>query len=383
MSQRSDSDTAALRAVKGMNDVLPADAAKWQRFEEAAAGVARAYGYRRIQTPILEHAALFSRGIGQVTDIVEKEMYAFDDRADKDGNFETLALRPECTASVVRAAIEHHLLYDGPERMWSMGPMFRRERPQRGRSRQFHQFDIEALGFAGPDVDAEVILLAKRLFDDLGVGQLRLEINTIGQPEERARHRVALIEYLEANEELLDADARRRLHSNPLRILDTKNPAMQALVEAAPRIADFAGDSTRAHFDGVIARLKDAGVEAHVNPRLVRGLDYYNLTVFEWITEALGAQGTVCGGGRYDGLVAMLGRQARAGLRLRDRHRTHPRADADRQRRAHGMRRVRGASGRTGRASRDARCRRAAYRGPRRDPAQRRDRWRHQLQVAR
>ena len=307
MSQRPEPDEAALRAVKGMNDVLPADEELWERFEDAAVAVARAYGYRRIRTPIVEHAALFARGIGQVTDIVEKEMYAFEDKADKDGNRETLALRPEGTASVVRAAIEHNLLYDGPQRLWYLGPMFRRERPQRGRTRQFHSFGIEAVGFAGPDVDAEVILLSKRLFDDLGIDDLRLEINTIGQPEERVAHRVALIKYLEANHELLDADAKRRLHSNPLRILDTKNPDMQALVEAAPRISDFLGDASRAHFEGVKARLTDAGVAFRVNPRLVRGLDYYNLTVFEWITDALGAQGTVCGGGRYDPLVATLG----------------------------------------------------------------------------
>ena len=300
----------AVRAVKGMNDVLPADAPLWERFEEAAATVARAYGYRRIRTPIVEHAALFSRGIGLVTDIVEKEMYAWDDKADKDGQREQLALRPECTASVVRAAIEHNLLYDGPQRLWYLGPMFRRERPQRGRTRQFHQFGVEALGLAGPDSDAEVILLAKRLFDDLGIGGVRLEINSIGQPDERAAHRVALIEYLESNMQLLDDDARRRLHANPLRILDTKNPDMQALVEAAPRIEDFLGEASRTHFGGVKARLDDAGVEFRVNPRLVRGLDYYNLTVFEWITDALGAQGTVCGGGRYDPLVAMLGGKA-------------------------------------------------------------------------
>lgn len=307
MSDASRRDAAALRAVKGMNDMLPADAPLWERFEEAAATVARAYGYQRIRTPIVEHAALFSRGIGQVTDIVEKEMYAFEDKPDKDGNREHLALRPESTASVVRATIEHNLLYDAPQRLWYLGPMFRRERPQRGRTRQFHQFGIEALGFAGPDVDAEVILVAKRLFDDLGIGDVRLEINSIGQPDERARHRVALIEYLEADDEVLDDDAKRRLHTNPLRILDTKNPSMQALVEAAPRIEHFLGDASRAHFDGVKARLDDAGVPYRVNPRLVRGLDYYNLTVFEWITDSLGAQGTVCGGGRYDPLVAMLG----------------------------------------------------------------------------
>jgi histidyl-tRNA synthetase len=296
-----------LRAVKGMNDMLPADAPLWERFEEAAAAVARAYGYRRIRTPIVEQVSLFARGVGAVTDIVEKEMYAWEDKADKDGHREHLALRPESTASVVRAAIEHNLLYDGPQRLWYLGPMFRRERPQRGRTRQFHQFGIEALGYAGPDIDAEVIMLARRLFDDLGIGNVRLEINSIGQSDERAAHRVALIEYLEANEELLDDDAKRRLYTNPLRILDTKNADMQMLVEAAPRIEDFLGDASRSHFDGVKARLKDAGIEYSVNPRLVRGLDYYNLTVFEWITDALGAQGTVCGGGRYDPLVAILG----------------------------------------------------------------------------
>ncbi len=308
--RRPDDHDGALRAVKGMNDVLPADAGLWERFEEAAAAAARAYGYQRIRTPVLEHAALFSRGVGQVTDIVEKEMYAFDDKADKDGHREQLALRPESTASVVRAAIEHNLLYDGPQRLWYLGPMFRRERPQRGRLRQFHQFGIEALGFAGPDSDAEAILLAKRLFDDLGIEDLRLELNTIGQPEERAAHRAALIAYLEVHADRLDDDAKRRLHANPLRILDTKNPAMQALVEAAPRISDYLGDASRAHFEGVKARLADAGIAFRVNPRLVRGLDYYNLTVFEWITESLGAQGTVCGGGRYDPLVATLGGKA-------------------------------------------------------------------------
>ena len=313
MSRSNEADRSGAqlpRAVKGMNDTLPADAPLWERFEEAAAAVARAYGYRRIRTPIVEQTSLFVRGVGQMTDIVEKEMYAWEDKADKDGNREHLALRPESTASVVRASIEHNLLYDGPQRLWYLGPMFRRERPQRGRTRQFHQFGIEALGFAGPDIDAEVILLAKRLFDDLGVDDLRLELNSIGQADERAAHRVALIEYLEAHEALLDDDARRRLHTNPLRILDSKSPALQALIEAAPRIGDFLGDESRVHFDGVQARLADAGVAFRVNPRLVRGLDYYNLPVFEWITESLGAQGTVCGGGRYDPLVEKLGGKA-------------------------------------------------------------------------
>ena len=298
---------APLAGVKGMNDVLPEDAPLWERFERAAESLARAYGYRRIRTPIVEHTALFARGIGEVTDIVEREMYAFEDKPDKEGRREHLALRPENTASVVRAAIEHNLLYDGPKRLWYLGPMFRRERPQRGRTRQFHQFGVEALGFAGPDIDAEVILMSRRLWNDLGIADLRLELNSIGQPAERAAHRVALIAYFSANEAALDADAKRRLHTNPLRILDTKNPAMQTLVESAPKIADFLGAESRAHFDGVKASLADAGVQFTVNPRLVRGLDYYNLTVFEWITDALGAQGTVCGGGRYDALVALLG----------------------------------------------------------------------------
>ena len=298
---------APLAGVKGMNDVLPGDAPLWERFERATESLARAYGYQRIRTPILEHTALFSRGIGAVTDIVEKEMYAFEDKPDKDGRREHLALRPENTASVVRAAIEHNLLYEGPRRLWYTGPMFRRERPQRGRSRQFHQFGVEALGFAGPDVDAEVILMSKRLWDDLGIANVRLELNNIGQPDERAAHRVALIAYFEANASLLDDDAKRRLHVNPLRILDTKNPAMQGLVEAAPKIVEYLGAESRAHFDGVQTLLADAGVEFSVNQRLVRGLDYYNLTVFEWITDALGAQGTVCGGGRYDPLTALLG----------------------------------------------------------------------------
>ena len=298
---------AALAGVKGMNDVLPGDAPLWERFERATELLARAYGYQRIRTPILEQTALFARGIGEMTDIVEKEMYAFEDKPDKDGRRDHLALRPENTASVVRAAIEHNLLYDGPKRLWYTGPMFRRERPQRGRSRQFHSFGVEALGFAGPDVDAEVILMSRRLWDDLGIGGVRLELNSIGQPAERAAHRIALIAYFEAHASLLDDDAKRRLHANPLRILDTKNPAMQELVEAAPKIADYLGAESRAHFAGVQTLLADAGVEFKVNHRLVRGLDYYNLTVFEWITDALGAQGTVCGGGRYDPLMALLG----------------------------------------------------------------------------
>jgi histidyl-tRNA synthetase len=292
-----------LAAVRGMNDLLPDEAPLWEAFESRAVEVLRAYGYRQIRTPIVEHTALFTRGIGEVTDIVEKEMYSFVDQL----NGEHLTLRPEATASVVRACIEHNLLYDAPRRLWYMGPMFRHERPQRGRYRQFHQVGAEALGFAGPDVDAEQILLLKRLWDVLEIGPVRLELNSLGSGEERARHRAALVAYFESHAGDLDADARRRLHSNPLRILDTKNPAMQALVTGAPRITDFLGAESRAHFERLQELLAVGGVEFSINPRLVRGLDYYNLSVYEWITDRLGAQGTICGGGRYDPLTEMLG----------------------------------------------------------------------------
>ena len=295
-----------LSGVKGMNDLLPGDSERWERLEQVVAHWARGYGYRQIRTPIVEHTALFRRGIGEVTDIVEKEMYSFEDAL----NGEHLTLRPENTAGVVRAAIEHNLLYDGPKRLWYTGPMFRHERPQRGRYRQFHQIGIEALGFAGPDIDAEVIAMCQRLWDDLGLQDIRLELNSIGDPAERRGHRDALIAYFEANAAQLDADAQRRLHSNPLRILDTKNPAMQALVEGAPRLADFLGEASREHFEGVQSLLRAVGIPFRINPRLVRGLDYYNRTVFEWVTDRLGAQGTVCGGGRYDPLVEMLGGKA-------------------------------------------------------------------------
>jgi histidyl-tRNA synthetase len=292
-----------LAAVRGMNDLLPAEAPLWEAFEARAIDVLRAYGYQQIRTPIVEHTALFARGIGEVTDIVEKEMYSFVDQL----NGENLTLRPEATASVVRACIEHSLLYDSPRRLWYMGPMFRHERPQRGRYRQFHQVGAEALGFAGPDVDAEQILLLKRLWETLEIGPVRLELNSLGDADERARHRAALIAYFESNADLLDADARRRMHTNPLRILDTKNPAMQALVAEAPRIADYLGADSRAHFERLQELLAVGGVQFSINPRLVRGLDYYNLTVYEWITDRLGAQGTICGGGRYDPLIEMLG----------------------------------------------------------------------------
>lgn len=292
-----------LSAVKGMNDILPPDSARWEWFEAQVRDLMRAYGYRNVRTPIVEPTALFVRGIGEVTDIVEKEMYSFTDSL----NGEALTLRPENTASMVRAVVEHNLLYDGGKRLWYTGPMFRHERPQRGRYRQFHQVGAEALGFAGPDVDAELILMARRLWSMLGLRGLRLEINCLGQAHERALHRAKLIAYFETHADALDEDARRRLHSNPLRILDTKNPAMQELVRGAPRLLDELGEESLAHFHGLQELLRAAGQEFVVNPRLVRGLDYYNLSVFEWVSEQLGAQGTVCAGGRYDGLIAQIG----------------------------------------------------------------------------
>jgi histidyl-tRNA synthetase len=295
-----------IAALRGMNDLLPAQAPLWEAFEAHAVRILHSYGYAQIRTPIVEPTALFRRGLGEVTDIVEREMYSFVDSL----NGEALTLRPENTAGVVRAVIEHSLLYDGPRRLWYMGPMFRHERPQRGRYRQFYQAGAEALGFAGPDVDAELILLLARLWRAIGLPDVRLEMNTLGQPPERARHRSELIRYLEQHHDRLDEDARRRLHSNPLRILDTKNPSMQDLVEAAPRLLDFLGEASLAHFERVQQLLRAAGIGFTVNHRLVRGLDYYNLTVFEWVTDRLGAQGTVCGGGRYDGLIELLGGKA-------------------------------------------------------------------------
>jgi histidyl-tRNA synthetase len=307
--------TEKLVAVKGMNDILPAsvprteklpDSARWQWFEAAVRKVLARYGYQYILTPIVEPTALFVRGLGEVTDIVEKEMYSFTDSM----NGDKLTLRPEGTAGIVRAMVEHNALYNGPLRLWTLGPMFRHERPQKGRYRQFHQLDVEALGFAGPDVDAEMILVARALWRELGLieGQhVRLELNSLGQPEERRLHREALIHYFEQHAAQLDEDAQRRLHSNPLRILDSKNPAMQVLIEAAPKLFDFLGAESLAHFDAVKSALDAVGLAYRVNPRLVRGMDYYNLTVFEWVTDQLGSQGTVCGGGRYDGLISQLG----------------------------------------------------------------------------
>ncbi|MCZ2441446.1 MAG: histidine--tRNA ligase [Burkholderiales bacterium] len=292
-----------IQAVKGMNDILPPDSGRWEWFEDKVRALMRRYGYQNVRVPIVEPTPLFVRGLGEVTDIVEKEMYSFVDSM----NGDPLTLRPEGTAGVVRAAIEHSMLYEGGKRLYYIGPMFRHEKPQRGRYRQFHQVGVEALGHGGPDVDAEVILMARALWRDLGLADVQLELNSLGQSHERQAHRQALIAYLQAHEGELDADSRRRLHSNPLRILDTKNPALQALVEAAPRLMDFLGEASLAHFDAVRAALDAVGQPYRINPRLVRGMDYYNLTVFEWTTTQLGAQGTICGGGRYDGLFELIG----------------------------------------------------------------------------
>ncbi len=292
-----------LAAVRGMNDLLPADAVLWEWFEARVYDWLRSYGYQQIRTPLLEHTEVFVRGIGEVTDIVEKEMYSFEDRL----NGENLTLRPEFTAGVVRAAIEHNLTYEAPRRLWSIGPVFRHERPQRGRYRQFHQVNVEALGFAGPDIDAEQIVMLARLWKMLELPRVRLEINCLGQADERARHRADLIAHFDRHADRLDADAKRRLHSNPLRILDSKNPDMAPIIAAAPSVIDYLGAASRAFFEGLQTQLAEAGIAFEVNPRLVRGLDYYNLTVFEWITDALGAQGTICGGGRYDPLIERMG----------------------------------------------------------------------------
>ena len=299
-----------LFAVKGMNDILPPESARWEWLEEKVRQLMARYAYRNIRTPILEHTQLFVRGIGEVTDIVEKEMYSFEDRSDKHGEHDHLTMRPENTASLVRAVVQHNMLYDGGKRLYYMGPMFRRERPQRGRYRQFHQIGAEVLGFAGPEVDAELILLAVALWKELGVSDWRLEINTLGQAEERGQHRAQLITHFEKHAASLDEDARRRLHSNPLRILDTKNPAMKDVVEGAPRLIDFLGPQSLAHFEGLKAILDASNIAWTLNPRLVRGLDYYNLTVFEFVTDRLGAQGTLCAGGRYDYLMEQIGGKA-------------------------------------------------------------------------
>ncbi len=295
--------TTRISAVRGMNDVLPGASAVLERFQDRAVAALRSYGYRQIRTPVVESTAVFRRGIGAVTDIVEKEMYTFTDAL----NGDSLTLRPENTAGVVRAAIEHSLLHEGPCRLWYYGPMFRHERPQRGRYREFFQAGAEALGFAGPEVEVEQILLLNRLWRALELGPVALQLNTLGQTDERLRHRADLIAYLQAHREELDADAQRRVETNPLRVLDSKHAATQACLQGAPRLMDYLGADSLAHFERVQQLLRQEGIAFTINPRLVRGMDYYNLTVFEWVTDRLGAQGTICGGGRYDGLFELLG----------------------------------------------------------------------------
>ena len=295
-----------IQAIRGMNDYLPADTAIWQRIEGTLKQVLASYGYSEIRMPIVEQTPLFKRAIGEVTDVVEKEMYTFEDR-----NGESLTLRPEGTAGCVRAGIEHGLLYNQEQRLWYMGPMFRYERPQKGRYRQFHQLGAEVFGLQGPDVDAELIMLTARWWKALGIADhVRLELNSIGSLAARANYRDALVAFLEQHKETLDEDSKRRMYSNPLRVLDSKNPDVQTLLNDAPQLMDHLDDESREHFQGLCALLDDAGIAYRVNQRLVRGLDYYNRTVFEWVTESLGAQGTVCGGGRYDGLVEQLGGRA-------------------------------------------------------------------------
>ncbi len=292
-----------LQAIRGMNDILPDAAPLWQHFEQIVRDWLRAYGYREIRMPMVEQTGLFKRAIGEVTDIVEKEMYTWTDAL----NNESLTLRPEGTASCVRAVLEHNLLFGNPQRLFYSGPMFRHERPQKGRYRQFHQVGVESLGYAGPDMDAEHILMSARLWKQLGLSGIELQINTLGTSEDRARHRARLIHYLESQQGILDEEAKRRLHTNPLRILDSKNPALQDLIAAAPKLLDDLDEVSLKHFEELQVLLRAAGVSYSINPRLVRGLDYYNFTVFEWVTDQLGSQGTVCAGGRYDGLVEQLG----------------------------------------------------------------------------
>lgn len=295
-----------IQAIRGMNDCLPQETSLWQPIEAALKQVLSSYGYSEIRLPIVEQTPLFKRAIGEVTDVVEKEMYSFEDR-----NGDNLTLRPEGTAGCVRAGIEHGLLYNQEQRLWYMGPMFRHERPQKGRYRQFHQLGVEVFGLAGPDIDAEIIMLTARWWRVLGIDQhVSLELNSIGSVEARADYRQALVAYLEQHKERLDEDSKRRMYSNPLRVLDSKNPDTQALLNDAPRLADYLDQKSDEHFTGLCQLLEQAGIDYRVNPRLVRGLDYYNRTVFEWVTTHLGAQGTVCAGGRYDGLVAQLGGHA-------------------------------------------------------------------------
>ena len=298
-----------IQAIRGMNDVLPDDSPLWDFVEDGVREIFRQYGYRNIRTPVVEFTELFVRGVGEATDIVEKEMYSFVDSM----NGDRLSLRPEGTAPAVRAALEHNLLHNGPQRLWYSGPLFRHERPQKGRYRQYHTFGVEALGFPGPDIDVELLQLAHRLWRKLGIDGVQLQINTIGSGEERRAFRAQLIEYFERHQAALDEDARRRLHVNPLRLLDSKNPAMQPVISAAPRLMEALGNGSRANFEAVQAGLREAGIPFTVNPRLVRGLDYYNLTVFEWVNDQLGAQNAICSGGRYDGLFEQLGGKATPG----------------------------------------------------------------------
>jgi len=291
-----------INAIRGMNDILPVDTPYWQSLEQTFQRLLASYGYEEIRLPIVEKTELFKRSIGEVTDIVEKEMYTFEDR-----NGDSLTLRPEGTAGCVRAAIENGLLHNQTQRLWYAGPMFRHERPQKGRYRQFHQIGVEAFGFSGPDIDAELIFMSARLFEQLGLTDLELQINSLGTSDSRARYREVLVQYLNRHQAELDEDSKRRLDTNPLRILDSKNPDMQVLIEAAPKLHDYLDDESHQHFEGLKAMLDAAGISYHVNLRLVRGLDYYGKTVFEWVTNRLGAQGTVCAGGRYDGLVEQLG----------------------------------------------------------------------------
>jgi histidyl-tRNA synthetase len=294
--------TETLQAVRGMNDVLPDDSAAWQLLERVARETFAEYGYREIRLPLLERTDLFKRSIGELTDIVEKEMYTFEDRGG-----DSLTLRPEATAGIVRACITNGLLHNQRQKVWCMGPMFRYERPQKGRYRQFHQIDVEALGYPGPDVDAELVMMSARLWRRLGLSGLRLELNSLGTPESRKGYRAQLVKYFRRHEAVLDEDSKRRLGGNPLRILDTKNPALRGIVDGAPVITDYLDAESAAHFAALRTQLDGAGIDYVVNPRLVRGLDYYSRTVFEWVTTDLGAQDAVCSGGRYDGLVAQLG----------------------------------------------------------------------------
>ena len=300
---------AQIQPVRGMNDVLPAQIGAWQHLEASARELLTEYGYEEIRVPVVEHTELFKRAIGEFTDVVEKEMYTFTDQGG-----ESLTLRPEATAGIMRAAVSNGMLRGQRHKLWCMGPMFRHERPQKGRYRQFYQLDVEAIGFAGPDVDAELIALTARLWHRLGIARVRLQINSLGTPESRALYREQLTAYLRARESQLDADSRRRLEGNPLRILDSKNPEMQELIRAAPLLTDHLDPESREHFEALCNTLQDIGVPYEVNPRLVRGLDYYSRTVFEWITDALGAQDAVCSGGRYDGLIAQLGGEPTPGV---------------------------------------------------------------------